>query len=314
MQVNDLIFKELIKRGYSLEGNTRVWNIADSKLWYLSPEQAQGYLDLEKHKDYSKYMFETEIEMLKKHMSVIADYILNDNTINIIDIGCGDGKKAVPIIEELYRRVAVRYCPIDISSYMVTKAIDKITKLNKGEVVQFQWNISDFDNLENVASLLRNHKFKQNFLLFLGGTLGNFEMHEVMYEVMEAMDDNEDSLLLGVALTNAKPENIIASYKQGLMDEFLSKVLTQLGFKRGEIKFGVRYKNSRVEMFYTILEDTKLTFGDRTIPFMKGDQILVAISYRYDEARLKKAIKIYFKNVRFFINEQRTWALILCKK
>ena len=50
-KINDLIFKELIKRGYSLEGNTRVWNIADSKLWYLTPEQAQGYLDLDSDKD-----------------------------------------------------------------------------------------------------------------------------------------------------------------------------------------------------------------------------------------------------------------------
>ena len=37
-KINDLIFKELIKRGYSLEGNTRIWNIADSKLWYLTPD------------------------------------------------------------------------------------------------------------------------------------------------------------------------------------------------------------------------------------------------------------------------------------
>ena len=46
-KINDLIFRELVKRGYSLEGNTRIWNIADSKLWYLTPEQAQGFLDLE---------------------------------------------------------------------------------------------------------------------------------------------------------------------------------------------------------------------------------------------------------------------------
>jgi len=41
MKINDLIFKELIKRGYELEGKTRVWDVADSKLWYLTPEQAQ---------------------------------------------------------------------------------------------------------------------------------------------------------------------------------------------------------------------------------------------------------------------------------
>ena len=49
--INDLIFKELIKRGYSLEGNTRVWNIADSKLWYLTPEQSEAFLDIEKGKE-----------------------------------------------------------------------------------------------------------------------------------------------------------------------------------------------------------------------------------------------------------------------
>ena len=50
--INDLIFKELIKRGYSLKGNTRIWNISDSKLWYLKPDQAQAYLDLERSKVY----------------------------------------------------------------------------------------------------------------------------------------------------------------------------------------------------------------------------------------------------------------------
>lgn len=60
-QINDLIFKELIKRGYSLEGNTRVWNIADSKLWYLTDEQAQGFLDLEKSEDYQKKIIQNEI-------------------------------------------------------------------------------------------------------------------------------------------------------------------------------------------------------------------------------------------------------------
>ena len=204
MQVNDLIFKELIKRGYSLEGRTRVWNIADSKLWYLTPEQAQAYLDLEGSQEYKKAMFDTEIEMLKKHMHEIAEEILNSEKINIIDIGCGDGKKAVPVIDVLNEKSSLRYCPIDISGYMVQKAIEKITKLNKGEVVKFQWNISDFDNLENISLLLRDKEFRQNFFLFLGSTISNFEPHEVMYEIMEAMDKNEDYVLMGGRSHNYK--------------------------------------------------------------------------------------------------------------
>ncbi len=314
MQVNDLIFKELIKRGYSLHGNTRIWDISDSKLWYLTPEQSQAYLNLENSPDYKKAMFETEIEMLKKLMPEIVNQVLNGGGVNVIDIGCGDGKKAVPVLEALDKRAKLRYCPIDISGFMVAKAIEKISKLNKGEVVQFKWNISDFNNLENVASLLRDKEFRQNFLLFLGSTISNFEIHEVMYEIVEAMESSEDYLLMGIALTTAKPEEIVQSYKSELVNRFLSLVLIQIGFKKEEIELNVSYDNSRVEISYVIKQDKKLIFGERSIHFNKGDRILVAVSQRYNEKDFRKAIKIYFKNTKFYVNEQKTWCLALCKK
>lgn len=314
MQVNDLIFKEFIKRGYSLEGKTRVWNIADSKLWYLTPQQAQAYLDLEGSKDYNKAMFNTEIEMLKVFMKDISKEVINGDALNIIDIGCGDGKKAVPVINHLYDRVKVRYCPIDISGYMVQKAIEKIKKLNKGEVVEFKWNISDFDNLENVSSLLRDSEHRQNLFLFLGSTVSNFDFHEVMYEIAEAMDKGSDYLLMGVALTSAKVEDLVKSYYSPLVDNFLSKVLTEIGIRKEDIEMGVRYKNSRVEIYYTIKKDIKLTFGDQAIYFLKGDNVLVAISYRFNEKDLKKSMKMYFRDVTFYTNSDDSWALMLCKK
>jgi len=314
-KINDLIFKELIKRGYSLRGNTRVWNIADSKLWYLTPQQAQAYLELENSKDYSKRMFETEIDMLKKFMPEISKKILHGSAVNMIDIGCGDGKKAVIPLEILHTKTKIRYCPIDISSYMVTKAIEKIKKINKGEVVEFKWNISDFDNLENVAYLLKDNEYRQNFLLFLGSTISNFEIHEVLYEIVEAMDENEDYLLIGVALSENNPEELVKSYKaSGLNDKFLGLILLQIGFTREEIEADARYENSRLEWFYTLKKDKTLVFEDKKIHFYKGDQILVATSYRYNEADLKKVMNIYFEDFKFYFNKEKTWALILCKK
>jgi len=314
MEVNDLIFKELIKRGYSLDGKTRIWNIADSKLWYLAPEQAQAYLNLEQQKEYGSYMFEIEIKLLEKYMSDIANKVLLGSSVNIIDIGCGDGKKAIPVLNVFNDVTKVRYCPIDISSHMVVKAIEKITKLNKGEVVQFKWNISDFDNLENVSSLLRDPEFRQNLFLFLGSTISNFEMHEIMYAIVGAMDSSSDYLLMGVALNNKSPEELVKSYKHKMNDDFLGLVLTQIGFDKKDLEMGVRYKNSRVELYYTILKDKKISLGDRSIFFQKGDQVVVGISTRYKETELKKALKIYFKDIKFYLNNDKTWALILCKK
>ena len=98
MKINDLIFKELIKRGYKLEGKTRVWDVADSKLWYLTSSQAQGFLDLSYTKGYKESIIDKEVSLIKKHL---ADFVkaLPKNSCNILDLGCGDGKKASLFIE-----------------------------------------------------------------------------------------------------------------------------------------------------------------------------------------------------------------------
>ncbi|MFH1802560.1 MAG: L-histidine N(alpha)-methyltransferase [archaeon] len=313
-RINDLIFKELIKRGYSLRGNTRVWNLADSKLWYLTPEQAQAYLDLEKAKDYSELMFKAELEMLKKYMPEIQNKILHSDAINIIDIGCGDGKKARLPIDVLHKKAKIRYCPIDISSHMVTKALEEVRKLEKGEVVEFRWNISDFDNVENIASLLRDSKYRQNFFIFLGDTISNFEIHEVLYEVVEAMDGDLDYLLIGLSTASKDPNELMKPYDLEANDKFFGLILSQLDFKKDEIEFGVKFEHSRVEAFYTVKKSKTLEFSGRKVHFEEGDQILVGISHRYTREELERIMKIYFEEYTFFLDDKKSRALILCKK
>lgn len=313
-KINDLIFKELIKRGYSLRGNTRVWNIADSKLWYLTPEQAQGYLDLEKSGNYKEMMFNAELNMLKKYMPEISSRVWNGSAINVIDVGCGDGKKAIIPLEVLNKKTKVRYCPIDISSHMITQAIKEIKKLDKGEVVEFKWNISDFDNLENISSLLRDSTYRQNLFIFLGDTISNFEINEVLYEVVEAMSEEQDYLLIGLTLANTPPEKLVKPYKQEALDDFLRLILAQLGLKKEEVEFDVRFENSRVEMFYTIRKEKTLEFSDKKVHFQQGDQILAAVSYRHRIKELEEILKIYFQEYEFYFNNDKTRALILCKK
>ena len=171
-QINDLIFKELIKRGYSLEGNTRIWNIADSKLWYLTPNQAQGYLDLDSDETYAKDIGTSQGEEL---MEFFAQDIINsigNNPFNIVDLGCGNGKRGAHLIKVLKKinpNLKIRYCPIDISGYMVEKAIETF-KDQDVEVLELQYNISDFDNLVNVIPLLKKYKQGNLSVLYLSAT------------------------------------------------------------------------------------------------------------------------------------------------
>ena len=312
--VNDLIFKELIKRGYSLEGNTRVWNIADSKLWYLTPEQAQAFLDLEKSEDYQKEVIQKEIDLIKANRDKLLEKI-GKGHVNIVDLGCGDGKKATLFIENLQAdREKIRYCPIDISDYMVEKALTNIKETNVGEVVDFQWNISDFENLENVAHLLRKGPYKENLFLLLGNTLGNFEINELLYEIRSSMREG-DVLIIGNGLNSGSDvKEILKAYDNEFVDNYLVNILTQVGMKREDLEFGVRFKNDRVEIYYTIKTDMKIAFLDKKIYFNKGDQIIVAFSYKYNKDDFKSFMNIYFDDVDVFVSDDGSYALALCKK
>jgi len=312
MQVNDLIFKELIKRGYSLEGKTRVWNIADSKLWYLAPEQAQSFLDLEQAEYYQKDVIQKEIDLINKNISEILSKV-GKKPINIIDLGCGDGKKAVIFVKHLKGKVKLRYCPVDISNYMIEKALDRLKKLDAGEVVEFQWNVSDFENLANISQLLRRGEYKSNFFLLLGNTLGNFEINELMYEIRSSMKDG-DYLLIGNGLDNRNTEEILKSYDSREVNNFLIKILTQIGFNEKDLKLEVRFANGRVELYYVILNEKKISFQDKHIYFNKDDRILVSVSYKYEKNDFKGFMKMYFDDVKVQVSNDDSYALALCKK
>jgi uncharacterized SAM-dependent methyltransferase len=311
-QINDLIFRELIKRGYSLEGNTRIWNIADSKLWYLTPEQAQGFLDLESSQDYQQDVIQKEIDLVNSNIEEILGKVGKDN-LNIIDLGCGDGKKAVIFTEHFKGKVKLRYCPVDISAYMVEKAMTKIRKADVGEVVDFQWNISDFENIENISLLLRQGEFKKNLMLLLGNTLGNFEINGLLYEIRSSMKGG-DFLLIGNGLDNRDSEDILKAYSNKYLDKMLVKTLTEIGLKEDNLEYGARFNNSRIEMYYTIKKDCKIKFLEKEVQFNRSDQIVVAVSYKYTKEDFMSFLNIYFDDVITKVSEDGSYALALCKK
>lgn len=314
IKFNDLIFKELLRRGYSLEGKTRVWNIADSKLWYLTPEQAQAYLDFISSAEYNAEIAPKEMALLKAYMTEILKDI-GEKPLNIIDLGCGDGRKAVLFLDHLKGKTKLRYCPIDISGYMTAKAIENIQKLDAAEVVTVQWNISDFENLENISPLLRSGEFKQDLFLLLGNTLGNFEIHELLYEIRGGMNEG-DFLLIGNGLNNHKLEEEIIKELRGNKesDKFLGYIPLQLGLDRSDIEYDARFRNSRIEFFYTLKKDKSISFQGKKVNFYKGDQIIVAVSYHYELEDFMGYLNMYFDSVNVFLSKDKSYALALCRK
>jgi len=313
-QINDLIFKELIKRGYSLEGNTRIWNIADSKLWYLTPDQSQAYLDLENSEDYTDAVGEDDGQKLIEERAAEIIEWAKEEPINVVDLGCGDGKKALGLIKAFNKKLKVKYCPIDISSYMVKKAIENFSKESIAEIVEFQYNISDFENLENVVHLLNMGEYKKNLFLLLGSTLGNFEINELLYEIRSSMKGT-DMLVIDTAVADEKIEERAKSQAENkAVDNFLIKMPLQLGLKKEDLEYNTRFKNYRMEFYYTIKNDKTVKFNEKKVVFHKGDQIIVAVAYKYDNSDLMSYLNLYFNSVQVALSEDKSKIVALCKK
>lgn len=313
--INDLIFKELIKRGYSLEGKTRVWNIADSKLWYLTPEQAQSYLELEDSENFKELASNIEFDLLKKAIPEILSGLSGDK-INVVDLGCGDGKKAFFVVESIKEKTEVTYCPIDISSFMVMKAMETFSSSEVEKRVDFRYNISDFENLENITPLLNHGKSKGSLFLLLGYTLGNFEINDMLYQIRTAMNQG-DTLVIVSGIANSKWEDWVenAKDKEKLkMHSFFKHIPLQLGLSEEEVLFTPKFRNSRVEYTYTLKGDKEVNFQGRTIRFDKGDQIIVAVSYKHKQEDLLTYFNMYFREVSFNKSKDGATFLAICKK
>ena len=196
---------------------------------------------------------------------------------------------------------------------MVEKAIKKIKEANLGEVIEFQWNISDFENIENISILLKQGNFKRNLTLLLGNTIGNFEINELLYEIRSSMSGG-DFLLIGNGLDNRNSEDILNSYNTPEVNNFLIHIPLQLGLSKEDIEFGTRFINSRVELYYTIKKAKTIKFYDKEVVFNKGDQILVSVSYKYNRGDFVSFLNLYFDDVVVKISEDNSYALALCKK
>lgn len=313
MKINDLIFKELLTRGFSLEGRTRVWNIADSKLWYLTSSQAQGFLDLEKDENYKKSIIDKEVSLIEKYLPAFLKE-LEFKSYNLIDLGCGDGKKASLFITEFSKYLSIRYCPIDISAYMVNEAASTIKKLGIGEVLKFKWNISDFENLDNVMPLFRDKGFEHHFMMLLGNTLGNFDRDAILHGIKNSMNKN-DVLLIGNGISNGKKdEEWVKDYRDEKINNWLIKVPLQLGLKESDIKYDVRFVNSRVEEFYVLQKATTIKHLGKIINFEEGDMLIVAISYKYTKDKFEENISKFFSSVKIYSDQEESYALAFCKK
>lgn len=144
------------------------------------------------------YPTRCEFEILNKYKSQITEE-LGGEDIYLIELGAGDGRKTVVLLEEFGQRdERFHYIPVDISEGAVKGLEEKISKNHPN--VTFHGIVGEYG--ESLKWIGNEYKGRRKVILFLGSNLGNFNKAQArvfLRRIWKSLDHG-DTMLIGFDL------------------------------------------------------------------------------------------------------------------
>ena len=277
------------------------------KFGYLG-EGADRYTSLAHPKEVGG---ETDTEILLNNERKFAQY-LEGKRFNLLDLGCGDGKKAAFFISHI-NKSASAYFALDISSRMLEIAVNNMELAHPTLPHETFEDDFEYGNIANVTYYLNRRYQSKNLIIFLGNTIGNlFDAHRVLINLRESMSE-EDYLIVGLAYYN--PRNIpVNSYNSQNVLEFFWSLPEKIGIKRNDAKIYCTYNKvkKQIEVQVEFTNDWKQNFGTNYLQFAKGQRIRMAISRRFTKEDIFELFAEAGFRIEFLVHDKDN-ALILSK-
>ena len=309
------IFEELVKNGYSKINGNKGWDISKRHFLYLTPELAKGFLKLKEFPRYKEIIVDSEIKLMKEALPSLVEKFPK-TSFNLIDIYCGEGKKAISLLSHLKGDLKIRYCPLNPSEYLANLAQQNVANAGIENVTAFKVNVSDCEQdsvRKFISSLSKDKSYEKNVVLLLGSILSSYDINDYLYHLSKSMKKG-DYLIFGNGIRMGERLASLNTYKHPIWNEWFKHLMTGIGFSEKDLSYDARFGNSRVEMFYTLLKDKTLEHEGSKIEFKAGDEVMVAKLYKYYYEELDKFCKMYFSDVKMFKDKQSEYVLVLCQK
>lgn len=273
-------------------------------------EGADRYTSFAHPKEYGG---ESELDILVKNQTRIVD-ALGDRRLNLLDLGCGDGKKSAFFISHLDNKIE-GYFALDLSLRMLDICMNNMELAYPNLPKEIFQDDFEQGNVANVTYYLERRYQRDTLLLFIGNTIGNIsDAHRVLINIAESMTDG-DFLIVGLAYHN--PNNIpLNAYNLSGAIEVMWTIPEKVGIKRQDAKMYWTYNKAKrqLECQLEFLKNWSHIFGTNFLRFPRGQKIRLAISRRFT----KEDIFELFANAGFRIellltDRTRDNALVLCR-
>lgn len=283
------------------------------KFQYLG-EGADRFVSFEHTSEYG--IGQTEIDLILDNEDKILSY-LSKKEYSVLDIGCGDGKKATAILTRLerYSNDKLNYFPVDISARMINIAVDNVQLAHDNLNTESFKEDFEKSNFSKVTYYLRRRYQRDNLILFLGQTIGNLsDSHRVLVNLRESMTEDE-VMLVGMAMLS-KQKDPLEGYDQKIIYDWLWTVPEKIGITRADadIKLYFNFNKNQIEYKLEFKKDWAKSYDSDLLNFHKGQKVLIAVSHKFTK---DEAFGLFagagFKIEMFLESKKKDYALVLCR-
>jgi len=260
---------------------------------------------------------DTEAGLIRARFASTILPKLNMMGLNVVDIGAGNGTKALTVLEIIHQTISsLRYMALDYSETLLQIAIQNILS-------KLPWLDTSIHRIDFEASSFRDiiHQVQEKnqfpvLALLLGQTLGNPPNRlQALLNIRQSLRVN-DSILIGVELFQQdRISEVLAHYQNESFFRAIFNSLTFAGLQRadGVLEVSFNELTRDVEVHFTLTKSIQIRanpFGD--IKLEKGDRLLIGVSHRFIEPELKELLTTSgFVIQDIVLNDNRTYALIL---
>ncbi|WP_100407993.1 L-histidine N(alpha)-methyltransferase [Bacillus solitudinis] len=241
------------------------------------------------------YLTRVEKEILATYHSDISSFIGND--ASLIELGCGSEEKIQLILETLQQSKC--YIPIDISEEALENTVEKLMDTNP--LLEVQAIRADYTQ---ALSFLSREQGKKKVILFLGSTLGNFEVGDRNYFLQQLATylNPGDGLMIGIDLKKSPTileaayndaAGVTASFNKNLLHRINRELGANFQVEQFEHRALFNEEESRIEMHLVSKINQDVLIGEESFSFSAEETIHTENSYKFDledfQLTLKKA-------------------------
>jgi dimethylhistidine N-methyltransferase len=267
------------------------------------------------------YLTRTEISILETLKNKLSLFL--DNSFRLVELGSGASVKT-RLILDVFNEIhdCIEYFPIDISE-ILTESSEVLLRDYPNLTIT-----GIIDTYEGGLEFIENFDDKQNLIVFLGSSFGNFSPTEgktFLKKIHSTMKDS-DLFLVGLDLVKNKlilekayddSKRITAKFNLNVLSRINDELDADFNLDNFEHYVVYNEQQQRVEMYLKSLvsQSVIISKSNLSLQLQKGELINTEYSYKYKLDQIEELmIKAGFHIKAMWLDDDNLFALTLVSK